>query len=71
MFDRSAHTYKKLISSIAIIGYNEQDIIKRGSDCSENLRLCTLFVQPASQASSYNSLTFDVSTLISIHNKHS
>ena len=64
MFDRSAHTYKKLITSIAIIGYNEQDIIKRGLDFSENLRLCALFVQPVSQTSSYNSLIFDVSTLI-------
>jgi hypothetical protein len=61
MFDVSAHTYKKIISSIAVIGYDEIDIMKRGLDVYDNLRLQCLFVQPKSEQSSYNSLIFDVS----------
>lgn len=61
MFDISAHTYRKIISSIAVIGYDEIDIIKRGLDVYDNLRLQCLFVQPKTEHSTYNSLIFDVS----------
>ena len=61
MFDVSAHTYKKIISSIAVIGYGEIDIIKRGLDVYDNLRLQCLFLQTKSEYSTYNSLIFDVS----------
>ena len=62
MFDRSAHTYRKVISSIAVIGYDEIDIIKRGLSVNDNLPLQCLFVQPKAEHSTYNSLIFDVRT---------
>ena len=59
MFDRSAHTYRKIILSIAVIGYEEEKIKQRGLG-KDNLDFNCLFIMPKSEDGAYNSLTYNV-----------
>lgn len=62
MFDRSAHTYRKIILSIAVIGYDEDKIKQRGL-AKDNLDFNCLFIMPKSEEGAYNSLIYNVSFL--------
>ena len=60
MFDKFYSTYRNIISNIAIIGYPENEIIKRGNNLEENLELTCLFAYPIYDENSYNPLTFEM-----------
>ena len=60
MFDALYSTYKNIVSNIAIIGYLESDIIKRGINNDENLELNCLYSYPENDEASYNELTYDM-----------
>ena len=60
MFDKYYSSYRNIISNIAIIGYLENEIIKRGNNTEKNLELTCLFAYPIYDENSYNSLTFDM-----------
>ena len=59
MFDRLAHSYRRIIKSIAIIGYDEEKIKERGIK-KENLEFHCLFILPKTEENSYNSLIYNV-----------
>ena len=60
MFDEFYKSFRNIISNIAIIGYSESDIIKRGSNIKENLELTCLYCYPVIDEKSYNSITYDM-----------
>ena len=60
MFDPLYSSYKKIISNIAIIGYSEKDIIKRGKNINEKLELTCLFSYPIMDQKSYNVITYEM-----------
>ena len=46
MFDQLNNTYANIIMEFGIVGYSEQDIIKRGTDSETNLPLNLLYSYP-------------------------
>ena len=60
MFEKLYSSYRNIISNIAIIGYSEKDIIKRGKNIDEKLELTCLFSYPMFDENSYNTLTYDM-----------
>ena len=46
MFDKLENTYTNIIIEFGIVGYSEQDIIKRGTDSDKNLPLNLLYSYP-------------------------
>ena len=59
MFD-ALNSYKKIISSIGIIGYDDQDIINCKNDEYFKLPLKCLYVFPEKNDSTFNTLTYDM-----------
>ena len=60
MFDVLNSSYKKIITSIGIIGYEEEDILKCNSNDYNKLQLHCLYAYPSKNDSTYNSLTYDM-----------
>ena len=60
MFDELYSSYRNIISNIAIIGYSENDIIKRGNNLNIQLELKCLFIYPNSDEKSYNEITYEM-----------
>ena len=60
MFDKLYSSFRKIISNIAIIGYTEEDIIKRGTNIDKKLELSCLYAYPTSDENAYNPLTYDM-----------
>ena len=60
MFDKLYSSFRKIISNIAIIGYTEEDIIKRGINIDKKLELSCLYAYPTSDENAYNPLTYDM-----------
>ena len=60
MFDINNPSYKKIISSIGIIGYNEQDIIECTNGDYNKLPLNCLYVYPTENDSTFNSLIYEM-----------
>ena len=60
MFDALSSTYTNIISAITIIGYKEEDIIKRGNNLKEKLNINTLFILPKNIENPMNKLTIDM-----------
>ena len=60
MFDSSKKIYNNIISEIGIVGYLEEDIIKRGLDTDTNLPLNLLYSIPSKEASDIGSLIFQM-----------
>ena len=60
MFEKLYSSFRNIISNIAIIGYSEDDIIKRGDNIDEKLELTCLFSYPNLDENSYNQLTYDM-----------
>ena len=59
MFDRLAHSYRRIVKSIAIIEKDEEKIKERGIK-KENLDFQCLFILPKTEENSYNSLIYNV-----------
>ena len=60
MFDALSSTYTNIISTITIIGFKEEDIIKRGNNLKEKLNFNTLFILPKNIENPMNKLTIDL-----------
>ena len=60
MFDILHASYKKIITSIAIIGYKEEDILKCNPNEYNKLKLDCLYAFPSNNESIYNSFTYDM-----------
>ena len=60
MFDQNYSSFKYIISNIAIIGYSEEDIIKRGNNINETLKLTCLYSYPEFDNTAYNDITYDM-----------
>ena len=60
MFEKFYSSYRNIISNIAIIGYQENDIIKRGFNLDKKLELSCLFSYPINDENSYNEITYDM-----------
>ena len=60
MFEALYSSFRNIISNIGIIGYNEDDIIKRGNNINKNLELTCLFSYPTKDESSYNPVTYEM-----------
>ena len=58
MFDVLHSTYKNIISCIGIVGYLEEDIIKRGINTKDNLELNCLYAYPNKEVSGMNTLIY-------------
>ena len=58
MFDVLHSTYRNIISCIGIVGYLEEDIIKRGINTKDNLELNCLYAYPNKEVSGMNTLTY-------------
>ena len=50
MFDKLENTYSNIIIEFGIVGYSEQDIIKRGFNSENNLPLNLLYSYPNQQS---------------------
>ena len=50
MFDKLDNTYSNIIIEFGIVGYSEQDIIKRGFNSENNLPLNLLYSYPNQQS---------------------
>ena len=60
MFEALYSSFRNIVSNIGIIGYNEDDIIKRGNNINKNLELTCLFSYPTKDESSYNPVTYEM-----------
>ena len=60
MFDILNKSSEKIICNIGIIGYNEDEIIKRGLNIENNLSLHCLYIYPNDNHSWLNNLTFQM-----------
>ena len=60
MFDSLENIYSNIISEIGIVGYLEEDIIKRGLDTETNLPLNLLYSYPNKESNDLGSLTFQM-----------
>jgi len=60
MFDVLNSSYRKIITSIGIIGYEEEDIIKCNPNDYNKLQLHCLYAYPSKNDSTYNNLTYDM-----------
>ena len=60
MFDELYSSYRNIISNIAIIGYSENDIKKRGNNISQKLELTCLYCYPEFDENAYTTLTYDM-----------
>ena len=60
MFSTLHTTYKKIISCIGIIGYLEEDIIKRGINTNKNLQLTCLYAYPNKEDPFLNPFTYEM-----------
>ena len=60
MFDSLKSTYNNIINEIGIVGYLEEDIIKRGLDTDVNLPLNLLYSFPNKESSDIGSLIFQM-----------
>ena len=60
MFDSLKSTYNNIISEIGIVGYLEEDIIKRGFDTDTNLPLNLLYSFPNKESSDMGNLIFQM-----------
>ena len=60
MFEKLYSSFRNIVSNVAIIGYSEDDIVRRGNNINEKLELSCLFSYPKLDENSYNSLTYDM-----------
>ena len=60
MFDTLYSTYENIISSIGIVGYLEEDIIKRGINNKKNLELNCLYAYPNKDIIGLNPFTYKI-----------
>ena len=60
MFDEFNASYRNIISNIAIHGYEESSIIKRGINTKEPLELRCLYSYPYSEEDEYNTTIYDM-----------
>ena len=60
MFDVFHNTYKKIISCVGIVGYLEDEIIKRGINIDRNLNLNCLYAFPNKESSGMNHFTYQM-----------
>ena len=60
MFDAFKSTYNNIISEIGIVGYLEEDIIKRGLDIDTNLPLNLLYSFPGKESNDFGNLIFQM-----------
>ena len=60
MFDTLKNTYNSIISEIGIVGYLEEDIIKRGFDTDTNLPLNLLYCFPIKGSNEMGNLIFQM-----------
>ena len=60
MFESTKNSYNNIISEIGIIGYLEEDIIKRGFDTETNLPLNLLYSYPNKESSEIRNLIFQM-----------
>ena len=60
MFDVFHKYYEKIVSNIGIIGYKEEDIIKRGTKTDKILPLNCLYIFPKGKQEWLNPLTFQM-----------
>ena len=60
MFDVFHKSYEKIVSNIGIIGYKEEDIIKRGTKTDKILPLNCLYIFPKGKQEWLNPLTFQM-----------
>ena len=60
MFDSLKSTYNSIISEIGIVGYLEEDIIKRGLDTDTNLPLNLLYSFPKKESNEIGNLIFQM-----------
>lgn len=60
MFEALYSSFRNIVSNIGIIGYSEDDIIKRGNNINKNLELTCLFSYPSKDESSYNPVTYEM-----------
>ena len=60
MFSTLHTTYKNIVSCIGIIGYLEEDIIKRGINTNKNLQLNCLYAYPNKEDSFLNPFTYEM-----------
>ena len=60
LFSTLHTTYKNIISCIGIIGYLEEDIIKRGINTDNNLQLNCLYAYPNKEVSYLNPFTYEM-----------
>ena len=60
MFESTQNSYNNIISEIGIVGYLEEDIIKRGYDTETNLPLNLLYRYPKKESNELGSLIFQM-----------
>ena len=60
MFDTLYSTYENIISCIGIVGYLEEDIIKRGINNRKNLELNCLYAYPNKDIIGLNPFTYQM-----------
>ena len=60
MFDTLKARYNNIITEIGIVGYLEEDIIKRGLDTDTNLPLNLLYSFPNKETTEINNLIFQM-----------
>ena len=60
MFDKLKTTYHNIISSISIVGFEEEEIIKHKEKVNTESNLSCLFCIPKNEKESMNQLIFDM-----------
>ena len=60
MFSTLHTTYKNIVSCLGVIGYLEEDIIKRGINTNKNLQLNCLYAYPNKEDSFLNPFTYEM-----------
>ena len=60
MFDKLKTTYHNIISSISIVGFEEEEIIKHKEKVNIESNLSCLFCIPKNEKQSMNQLIFDM-----------
>ena len=60
IFEKNYSPLRYIISNIAIIGYSENDIIKRKNNINEKLKLTCLYSYPEFDKTSYNEITYNM-----------
>lgn len=60
MFESLKSVYTNIVNEIGIVGYLEEDIIKRGYDTESNLPLNLLFSYPNLESNDLGNLVFQM-----------